>query len=99
MSYCPIKNGSCLSTCAWNDNWNCALITAIKGINKNLSEINSKLLEPNPHEIQKTRDLNNAMIVNNMEVQKRTAALLDECSSYIKNEKARAQLELERWDT
>lgn len=101
MSYCPLKGGSCNNMCAWakEDSYGCSLISALLAIGENLKAINSKLIEPNLEEIQKTKEINTAIALNNIETQKKTAALLDECSSYIKKEKARTQLELERWDT
>ena len=100
MSHCPLKDRACISTCAWyTDYGKCSFILAIEAIGVNLKAINSKILEPNLEEIQKTKEINTAMALNNIETQKKTAALLDKCSTYINKEIARSQLELERWDT
>ena len=97
MSHCPIKDRTCTSTCAWYaHSGECSFILSIKSIGENLKAINSKLLEPNLEEIQKTKEINTAMALNNIETQKKTAALLDKCSTYINKEIARAQLEQER---
>ena len=98
--YCPIKDSVCDNFCAWYDknDKGCRLIIGINIIGESLKAINSKLIEPNLEEIQKTKEINTAIALNNIETQKKIAVLLDECSSYIKKEKAKAQLELERWD-
>ena len=100
MSYCPLKGGSCHNTCAWakEEDYGCSFISALSDIGENLKAINSKLIEPNLEEIQKTKEINMAIALNNIETQKKTAALLDVCQSFIKEEQARAQLEQERWE-
>ena len=100
MSYCPLKGGGCNNTCAWakEDYYGCSFISALSAIGENLKAINSKLIEPNLEEIQKTKEINMAIALNNIETQKKTAALLDVCQSFIKEEQARAQLEQERWE-
>lgn len=100
MSYCPLKGGSCSNTCAWAKKgyYGCSFISALSAIGENLKAINSKLIEPNLEEIQKTKEINMAIALNNIETQKKTAALLDVCQSFIKEEQARAQLEQERWE-
>lgn len=92
MSYCPLKGGSCHNTCAWakEDSYGCSFISALSDIGENLKAINSKLIEPNLEEIQKTKEINTAIALNNIEIQKKAAALFDECSSYIKKESDRA---------
>lgn len=96
MRYCPLNNfKECNVNCAWHHFVHGESTCAIKS----LASIDTKILTPNIEEMRKTKELNEIVILNNMEVQKKTAALLDECSSYIKKEKAKAQLELERWDT
>lgn len=101
MISCPIKNSYCTNTCAWYkySNDQCSLISSLESIARNLQKINEKLIEPNLEEIEKTREINTAMALNNIEVQKKTATLLDKCSTYINKEIARSQLEQERWDT
>ena len=97
--YCPIKDKPCNSSCAWHvDYGRCSFILSIEAIEENLKAINSKLIEPNLEEIQKTKEINMAIALNNIETQKKTAALLDVCQSFIKEEQARAQLEQERWE-
>ena len=89
--YCPIKDKPCNSSCAWHvDYGRCSFILSINAIGENLKAINSKLIEPNLEEIQKTKEINTAIALNNIEIQKKAAALFDECSSYIKKESDRA---------
>lgn len=95
MKNCPLNNFTpCNINCAWYhyDKGDSCAITS-------LAKINSKLLKPNLEEIEKTKEINTAIAINNIEVQKKTASLLDECQDYIKKEKAKSQRELERWDT
>lgn len=96
MSYCPLKGGSCHNTCAWakEDYYGCSFISALSAIGENLKAINSKILEPNLEEIQKTKEINTAIALNNIETQKKTAALLDKCSTYINKEIAKSQDEI-----
>lgn len=98
MISCPIKNSYCTNTCAWYkcSNDQCGLISSLESIARNLQKINEKLIEPNLEEINKTREINTAMALNNIEVQKKTAALLDKCSTYINKEIVRSQLEQEK---
>lgn len=96
MKYCPLNNfKDCNVNCAWygydDGDSPCAIAS--------LAKINLKILKPNIEEIEKTKEINTAIAINNMEVQKKTAVLLDRCSTYINNEIAKSQLELERWDT
>ena len=96
MRCCPLNNfKECRVDCAWYqyDGYDSPCVIA------SLTKINSKLIEPNLKEIEKTREINTAMALNNIEVQKKTATLLDKCSTYINKEIARSQLEQERWDT
>ena len=95
MSFCPIKDRYCTSTCAWYNNTQCAFVSSLESIARNLQKINEKLIEPNLEEIEKTKEINTAMVLNNIEVQKKTAILLDKCSTYINKEIARSQLEQE----
>ena len=98
MISCPIKNSYCTNTYAWYkySNDQCGLISSLESIARNLQKINEKLIEPNLEEINKTREINTAMALNNIEVQKKTAALLDKCSIYINKEIVRSQLEQEK---
>lgn len=98
---CPIKNRSCDNFCAWYDKSarDCRLIINLNAIGENLKEINKKLLDPEHEDAKSIRELQKASLINNMEVQHKTAALLDSCSQYISSEIAKPELSLERWDT
>lgn len=101
MSYCPLRGGSCSNTCAWarEEHYGCSFISALSAIGENLKAINSKLIEPNLEEIQKTKEINTAMALNNIETQKKATALLDKCSVYLNKAIVQAQLEQEKWYT